>query len=38
LVAAREGQKLAWVRKHRLGFYAMPPADKPLVAMLQDLL
>jgi 8-oxo-dGTP diphosphatase len=37
-VVAREGQKLAWVRKDRLGFYAMPPADKPLVAMLQDLL
>ncbi len=38
LVAAREGQKLAWVRKDRLGHYAMPPADKPLVAMLRDLL
>ena len=38
LVAAREGQKLAWVRKEKLGLYAMPPADKPLVAMLRDLL
>jgi 8-oxo-dGTP diphosphatase len=38
MVAAREGQKLAWVRKERLGHYVMPPADKPLVAMLQDLL
>jgi 8-oxo-dGTP diphosphatase len=38
LAAAREGQKLAWVRKDRLGDYAMPPADKPLVAMLRDLL
>jgi len=34
----REGQELAWVRSARLGDYPMPPADKPLVAMLQDLL
>lgn len=34
----REGQTLAWVRPERLGEYAMPPADKPMVAMLQDLL
>jgi 8-oxo-dGTP diphosphatase len=34
----REGQTLAWVRPERLGEYPMPPADKPLVAMLQDLL
>lgn len=34
----REGQRLAWVRPHRLGEYEMPPADKPLVAMLRDLL
>ncbi|MDQ7249036.1 (deoxy)nucleoside triphosphate pyrophosphohydrolase [Dongia sedimenti] len=34
----REGQTLAWVRPAKLGEYAMPPADKPLVAMLQDLL
>jgi 8-oxo-dGTP diphosphatase len=33
-----EGQALAWVRPARLGEYAMPPADKPLVAMLRDLL
>jgi 8-oxo-dGTP diphosphatase len=33
-----EGQTLAWVRPERLGEYPMPPADKPLVAMLQDLL
>lgn len=38
LAAAREGQKLAWVRKEKLALYAMPPADKPLVAMLRDLL
>jgi 8-oxo-dGTP diphosphatase len=38
MVAPREGQQLAWVRPPRLGDYPMPPADKPLVAMLQDLL
>jgi 8-oxo-dGTP diphosphatase len=36
--AAREGQQLAWVRPPQLGDYPMPPADKPLVAMLRDLL
>jgi len=36
--AAREGQRLAWVRPARLGDYPMPPADPPLVAMLRDLL
>jgi 8-oxo-dGTP diphosphatase len=35
---ALEGQALAWVRPAKLGDYPMPPADKPLVAMLQDLL
>jgi 8-oxo-dGTP diphosphatase len=34
----REGQRLRWVRAARLGDYPMPPADKPLVAMLRDLL
>ncbi len=38
IVTAREGQRLAWVRPGRLADYAMPPADKPLVAMLRDLL
>ena len=38
IVTGREGQRLAWVRPLRLGDYAMPPADKPLVAMLRDLL
>ena len=38
IVTAREGQRLAWVRSARLGEYQMPPADKPLVAMLRDLL
>jgi 8-oxo-dGTP diphosphatase len=36
--AALEGQELAWVRPQRLADYPMPPADRPLVAMLQDLL
>lgn len=38
IVAAREGQELAWVRPARVGDYAMPPADAPLVALLRDLL
>jgi 8-oxo-dGTP diphosphatase len=38
IVTAREGQRLAWVRPGRLADYEMPPADKPLVAMLRDLL
>jgi 8-oxo-dGTP diphosphatase len=33
-----EGQLLAWVRPSRFDEYEMPPADKPLVAMLRDLL
>jgi 8-oxo-dGTP diphosphatase len=37
-VTPREGQTLAWVRPPKLGEYPMPPADRPLVAMLQDLL
>lgn len=37
-VHGREGQQLAWVRPVRLGDYPMPPADKPLIAMLIDLL
>ena len=35
---AREGQRLSWVRPAQLVGYPMPPADKPLVAMLRDLL
>jgi 8-oxo-dGTP diphosphatase len=38
IVIPREGQRLAWVRPPRLGEYAVPPADKPLIAMLRDLL
>jgi 8-oxo-dGTP diphosphatase len=38
IVTAREGQRLKWVRPQHLSDYPMPPADKPLVAMLRDLL
>lgn len=37
-VRAVEGQALAWVRPPRLADYPMPPADRPLVAMLRDFL
>jgi 8-oxo-dGTP diphosphatase len=33
-----EGQEIAWVRPQRLADYPMPPADKPLVAMIRDFL
>ncbi len=36
--APLEGQELAWVRPARLSDYPMPPADRPLVALLRDLL
>ena len=35
-VRPREGQATRWVRPVRLGEVEMPPADKPLVAMLRD--
>ncbi len=38
IATALEGQVLAWVRPSAMGTYPMPPADKPLVAMLRDLL
>lgn len=38
MVSPREGQRLTWVRPPRLDEYPMPPADKPLVAMLRDLI
>lgn len=38
IAVPREGQRLKWVRPALLGDYEMPPADKPLVAMLRDLL
>ena len=34
----KEGQRLSWVRPSEMKNYPMPPADKPLVAMLRDLL
>jgi 8-oxo-dGTP diphosphatase len=33
-----EGQGLAWVRAKKLRDYPMPPADIPLIPVLQDLL
>lgn len=38
IVTPREGQALTWVRAQKLDQYAMPPADKPLIAVLRDLL
>lgn len=37
-ITPREGQEIAWVRPARLGDYAMPPADAPLIPLLRDLL
>ena len=37
-ISAQEGQQIAWVWPNRMSAYPMPPADVPLVAMLQDLL
>ncbi|MEM6421923.1 MAG: (deoxy)nucleoside triphosphate pyrophosphohydrolase [Pseudomonadota bacterium] len=34
--SGREGQQVAWVRKGRLRDYDMPPADIPLIPVLQD--
>lgn len=34
--APLEGQSLAWVRANRLRDYPMPPADLPLIPILQD--
>ncbi len=38
IVAAREAQKLNWVRPHDLRNYPMPPADEPLIPHLIALL
>ena len=38
IVRPREGQQTKWVRPNRLRDYPMPPADKPLIAMPEDLL
>ncbi len=35
---AVEGQAIQWLRPMRMGDLPMPPADRPLVAMLRDLL
>jgi 8-oxo-dGTP diphosphatase len=35
---AREGQRLKWVRPAALAGMPMPPADRPLIAALRDLL
>ncbi len=37
-IVPREGQALAWSRASRLDRYPMPPADRPLIPMLRDLL
>ena len=34
----QEGQRVTWVMPNRLRDYEMPPADRPLVAMLRDFL
>ncbi|MDG1438161.1 MAG: 8-oxo-dGTP diphosphatase MutT [Emcibacteraceae bacterium] len=38
LVAPQEGQTLKWVKINELKNYPMPPADKPLLAMIRDFL
>jgi 8-oxo-dGTP diphosphatase len=38
IVTAQEGQEIAWVRPPRLADYPMPPADRPLLAMIRDFL
>ena len=38
IVTAREGQQLKWVHPVGLSDYDMPPADRPLVAVVQDFL
>jgi 8-oxo-dGTP diphosphatase len=35
-VTPLEGQEIAWVRSQKLPGYAMPPADVPLIPILQD--
>ena len=37
-VQPREGQALKWVRPRDLRGFAMPPADAPLIPVLEDLL
>jgi 8-oxo-dGTP diphosphatase len=35
-VTPLEGQEIAWVRSQKLSTYEMPPADIPLIPILQD--
>ncbi len=35
-ITPREGQRFAWVRGNALRDYPMPPADLPLIPILQD--
>jgi 8-oxo-dGTP diphosphatase len=37
-LAPQEGQAVKWVNPSKLADYPMPPADKPLVAMIRDFL
>jgi 8-oxo-dGTP diphosphatase len=37
-ITPQEGQAVQWVRPGKLAEYPMPPADKPLVALLRDFL
>ena len=37
-VSPQEGQAVKWVKPAQLADYPMPPADKPLVAILRDYL
>ncbi len=38
IATGREGQAIKWVRPNALRDYPMPPADEPLIPVLQDLL
>jgi len=38
IIRPREGQNLKWVKIADLKNYPMPPADKPLIAMIRDFL
>tara|TARA_B100001250_G_scaffold387077_1_gene384149 strand:+ start:500 stop:943 length:444 start_codon:yes stop_codon:yes gene_type:complete len=38
ILTPREQQKIKWVRLEDFDNYSMPPADKPLVAMLKEFL
>ena len=38
IVAPQEGQRMKWIPPKQLADYPMPPADKPLVAMIRDFL